>query len=142
MSSAVAIKNMLEKTDDSLKRDLKDVYRNERREYSKMVVDKEIEKVLKIPQEQLKSPKLKNKDDVLPFISTCNHIHPNVFSKVSEIYENLQTSKTLSKIFAKHELINYKKQPCNLNVLQTSQMAELFRFKKSLNLRVSTNHLF
>ena len=133
---------MLEKTDDSLKRDLKDVYRHERREYSKMVVDKEIEKAPKIPQEQLKSPKLKNKDDVLLFISTCNHIHPNVFSKVSEIYENLQTSKTLSKIFAKHELINYKKQPCNLNVLKTSQMAELFRFKKSLNLRVTTNHLF
>ena len=133
---------MLEKTDDSLKRDLKDVYRHERREYSKMVVDKEIEKVPNIPQEQLKSPKLKNKDDVLLFISTCNHIHPNVFSKVSEIYENLQTSKTLSKIFAKHELINYKKQPCNLNVLKTSQMAELFRFKKSLNLRVTTNHLF
>ena len=142
MSSAVAIRNMLEKTDDSLKRDLKDVYRHERREYSKMVVDKEIERVLKIAQEQLRSPKLKNKDDVLPFISTCNHIHPNVFSKVSEIYENLQTSKTLSKIFAKHELINYKKQPCNLNVLKTSQMAELFRFKKSLNLRVTTNHLF
>ena len=142
MSSAVAIRNMLEKTDDSLKRDLKDVYRHERREYSKMVVDKEIEKCLKIPQEQLRSPKLKNKDDVLPFISTCSHIHPNVFSKVSEIYENLQTSKTLSKIFAKHELINYKKQPCNLNVLKTSQMAELFRFKKSLNLRVTTNHLF
>ena len=142
MSSAVAIRNMLEKTDDSLKRDLKDVYRHERREYSKMVVDKEIERVLKIAQEQLRSPKLKNKDDVLPFISTCNHIHPNVFSKVSEIYENLQTSKTLSKIFAKHELINYKKQPYNLNVLQTSQMSELFRFKKSLNLRVSSNHLF
>ena len=142
MSSAVAIRNMLEKMEDSLKRDLKDVYRHERREYSKMVVDKEIERVLKIAQEQLRSPKLKNKDDVLPFISTCNHIHPNVFSKVSEIYENLQTSKTLSKIFAKHELINYKKQPYNLNVLQTSQMSELFRFKKSLNLRVSSNHLF
>ena len=108
---------MLEKTENSLNRDLKDVYRYERREYSKMVVDKEIEKVLKIPQEQLRSPKLKNKDDTLPFISTCNHIHPNVFSKVSEIYENLQTSKRLSKIFAKYDLMNYKKQPCNLTRL-------------------------
>ena len=38
--------------------------------YPKMVFEKEIEKALAIPQEQLRSEKLKKKDDILPFIST------------------------------------------------------------------------
>ena len=49
--------------------------------------------------------------------------------KLREIYGNLQTSKTLGKIFAKHKLIDCKRQPSNLkmlfqtfsNVLQTFQ---------------------
>ena len=40
-----------------------------------------------------------------------------MFPKVSEIYRNLQTSKTLSKIFAKHKLIDCKRQPSNLKRL-------------------------
>ena len=42
--------------------------------YPKMVVEKEIEKALAIPQEQLRSEKMKKKDDILPFISTYLHI--------------------------------------------------------------------
>ena len=34
--------------------------------------------------------------------------------KVREIYRNLQTSKTLGKIFTKHKLIDCKRQPSNL----------------------------
>ena len=37
--------------------------------YSKMVVENVIEKALAIPQEQLRSEKLKNIDEILPFIS-------------------------------------------------------------------------
>ena len=40
--------------------------------YAKMVVEKGIEKALAIPPEQLRSKKLKKKDDILPFISTYN----------------------------------------------------------------------
>ena len=76
--------------------------------YPKMVVEKRIEKAVAIPQEQLRSEKLKKKDDILPFISTYNPNNPNVFSEVMEIYRNLQTSKTLGKIFAKHKLIDCK----------------------------------
>ena len=66
--------------------------------YPKMVVEKGIEKALAIPQKQLRSEKLKKKDDILPFISTYNPNNPNVFPKVREIYRNLQSSKTLGKI--------------------------------------------
>ena len=67
--------------------------------YSKMVVEKETEKALAIPQEKLRSEKLKKKDDILPFVSTYNPNNPNVFPKVMEIYRNLQISKRLDKIF-------------------------------------------
>ena len=40
--------------------------------------------------------------------------------KIREIYRNLQTSKTLSKIFAKHKLIDCKRQPSNLKRLLCS----------------------
>ena len=43
-----------------------------------------------------------------------------VFPKVREIYRNLQTSKTLGKIFAKHKLIDCKRQPSNLKRLLCS----------------------
>ena len=46
-----------------------------------MVVKKEIKKALAIPQEQLRSEKLKKKDNILPFISTYNPNNPNVFPK-------------------------------------------------------------
>ena len=76
--------------------------------YPKMVVEKGIGKALAILQEQLRSEKLKKKDDILPFISTYDPNNPNVFPKVREIYGNLETSKTLGKIFAEHKLIDCK----------------------------------
>ena len=65
--------------------------------YPKMVLEKGIEKSLAIPQEQLRSEKLKKKDDILPFISTYNPNNPIVFPKVREIYGNLQASKLYAK---------------------------------------------
>ena len=43
-----------------------------------------------------------------------------MFLKVTKIYGNLQTSKFLRKIFAKHKLIDCKKQPSNLKRLLCS----------------------
>ena len=88
--------------------------------YSKVVVEKGIEKALAISQEQLKSKKLKKKDDILPFIPTYNPNNSNAFPKVREIYGNLETSKNLGKIFAKHKLIDCKRQPSNLKRLSCS----------------------
>ena len=61
--------------------------------YPKMVVEKGIEKALAIPQEQLRSEKLKKKDDILPFISAYNPNNPNVFPKVREIIETSKSQK-------------------------------------------------
>ena len=88
--------------------------------YPKMVAEKGIEKALAIPQEQLRSEKLKKKDKILPFICTYNPNNPNMFPKVREIYRNLQTSKILGKIFAKHKLIDCKRQSSNLKRLLCS----------------------
>ena len=85
--------------------------------HPKMVDEKGIEKALAIPYEQLRSEKLKKKDSILPFISTYNPNDPNVLTKVRGIYRNLQTSKTLGKIFSKHKLIDCKRQSFNLKRL-------------------------
>ena len=76
--------------------------------YPKIVVEKGIEQALVIHQEQLRSEKLKNNDDILSFISTYNPNNPIVFPKVRRIYGNLQTSKTLDKIIVKRKLIDLK----------------------------------
>ena len=52
-----------------------------------MVVGKRIEKALAIPQEQLRSEKLKKKDNILPFISTYYRNDPNMFPKVRDYME-------------------------------------------------------
>ena len=62
--------------------------------YQKMVVEKRIEKALTIPQEQLRSEKLKKTDNILPFISTYNPNNPNVFLKVRE-YMDTSTPRKL-----------------------------------------------
>ena len=61
--------------------------------YPKMVVEKGIEKALAIPQEQLRSEKLKKKNDILPFISIYNPNNRNVFAKIREYIEYIETSK-------------------------------------------------
>lgn len=77
--------------------------------YPKMVVEEGIGKALAVPQEQLRSEKSTY------IISTYNPNNSNVIPKVREIYGKLQTSKILSKIFAKYKLIDYKRKPSKLN---------------------------
>ena len=62
-------------------KELKTIFKTQK--YPKMVVEKGIEKALAIPQEQLKSEKLKNKDNILPFISTYNPNNSNVFPEIN-----------------------------------------------------------
>ena len=57
-----------------------------------MIVEKEIEKAVAIPQEQIRSEKLQNVDNILPFISTHNPTNLTVFPI------ERKTSKTLGKI--------------------------------------------
>ena len=81
--------------------------------YPEMVAEKGIEKALAIPQDQLRSEKVNNNDDILPFISTRNSNNWNVFPR-REIYRNFQASKILGKIFAKDKVIDCERQPSNL----------------------------
>ena len=64
-------------------KELQTISKNQK--YPKMVVKKGIEKALAIPQEQLRSKKLKNKNNILPFISLFYPNNSNVFPKIMEI---------------------------------------------------------
>ena len=72
-------------------KELKTIFKAQK--YPNMVVEKGIEKALAIPQEQLRNEKLKKKDYILPFISIYNPNNPNVFPKVREYIEYIETSK-------------------------------------------------
>ena len=72
-------------------KELKTIFKAQK--YPKMVVEKGIAKALAIPQEQLRSEKLKKKNDILPFISIYNPNNPNVFAKIREYIEYIETSK-------------------------------------------------
>ena len=72
------------------------------------------------------------------FVSMYNPNNSNVFPKVREIYGILQTSKTLSKTFAKHKLIDCKRQPsnlrrlwCSLNFSTNKPTFKITKFRKS-----------
>ena len=49
--------------------------------YPKIIAEKRIEEALAVPQEQLRSKKLKNNNDILSFISICNPNSSNLFPK-------------------------------------------------------------
>ena len=66
-------------------------------QYPEMIVEKGIEKGLAIPQEQRRSEKLKNDDNILPFIFTHNPNNLNAFSKVREIYGTSKPQKFQAK---------------------------------------------
>ena len=51
-----------------------------------MVVEEGIKNYLEVPQEQLRSKKLKNKGNILPFISTYNSTNPNVSKSMGNKY--------------------------------------------------------
>ena len=110
--------------------------------YPKMVVEKRIEKALTIPQEGPRSQKLKNKDDISPFISTYNPNNANVFPKVREMYGSLRTSKALGKIFAKHIVIDCKRQLSNLKrLLCSSANKPTFRSRKCGKICFCCDHI-
>ena len=83
-------------------------------------IEKRIEKAFAFPQEQLKIEKLKNNDEILPFVSTYNHNNSNLLPKLREMYGKLQISKTLGKTFTQHKLIDCQRQPSCLRRLLCS----------------------
>ena len=87
------------------------------KKYLKMVFADRIEKT---PLDQLRIGKLKKKQWYFTIYITYNPDNWNVFPNIREIYGNLRTSKTLRKIFAKHNLIGYKRQPSHLKRLSFS----------------------
>ena len=89
-------------------KELRAILKNQK--YPKMLLKRELKKLSQLPRSNLEVKK-----------STYNPNNPKVFPKVRVIYGNLQTSKTLGKICAKHKLIVYKRQPSNLKRLQTFQ---------------------
>ena len=85
-----------------------------------MFIEKRIEKAFAFPQEQLKIEKLKNNEEILPFVSTYNHNNSNLLPKLREMYGKLQISKTLGKTFTQHKLIDCQRQPSCLRRLLCS----------------------
>ena len=95
-----------------------------------LFIENGIAKALAIPQEQLNG-KLKNNDDILPFLSKYNLSNSNVFPKVREIYRN----------FTWHELIvqdslQVKKDS---DVLQTFQWTNQYLLVLLLLQRMSSS---
>ena len=67
-------------------------------------------------------------------MSSYNSNNPNVFLKVREIYGNLQTLKTLGKIFVKHKLFDCKREPSNLrSVLCSSTFQQINQLSMQQN---------
>ena len=72
---------------------------------------------LKIPQNELRKPKEKQSDEVLPFISSFNPNNPSAFNAIKNSVEVLKRNNIPG--FESIKLINSKRQQPNLRKLLT-----------------------
>ena len=73
-----------------------------------------INKALKIPQNELRNVKEKEKKKILPFISTFNPNNPKAWPIIKQTLENLKTSDRMRNALKKVKFINCKRQAPNL----------------------------
>ena len=70
-----------------------------------------------MPLNELRKPKEKGREEIIPFVSTHNPNNPNIFPIIRQTFENFQHSKTISNVFNGKKLINSMRQAPNLERL-------------------------
>ena len=53
-----------------------------------------------MPLNELRKPKEKRAEEIIPFLSAYNPNNPNIFSIIRQTFENFQHSKIMSHVFS------------------------------------------
>ena len=74
---------------------LKTSLRNQK--YPTALIENSIKRALQVPLKELRKPREKGREEIIPFGSTHNPNNPNIFPIIRQTFENFQHSKTMSK---------------------------------------------
>ena len=88
-----------------------------KQKYPIALIENSIKKALQIPLKELRKPKEKGREEIIPFVSTHNSNNPNIFPIIKQTFENFQHSKTMSNVFYGKKLIKSMRQAPNLECL-------------------------
>ena len=108
---------IVEEEETKLKRlsELKTSLRKQK--YPIALIENSIKRALQVPLNELRKPKEKGREEIIPFVSTHNPNNPNTFPIIRQTFENFQHSKTMSNVFNGKRLINSMRQAPNLERL-------------------------
>ena len=84
--------------------------------YQKNIINRGIEKAMKINREDLRVVREKN---IIPFVSTFNPKNPEMFNTIRQNLPILHEDEAMKEITQAYQIIKSKRQPWNLNRLLT-----------------------
>ena len=88
-----------------------------KQKYPVALIENSIKRALQVPLNELRKPKEKGREEIIPFVSTHNPNNPNIFPIIRQTFESFQHSKTMSNVFNGKKLINSMRQAPNLERL-------------------------
>ena len=89
-----------------------------KQKYPIALIENSIKRALQDPSDELRKPKEKGREEIIPLVSTHNPNNPNIFPIITQTFEtSFQHSKTMSNVFNGKKLINSMRQAPNLERL-------------------------
>ena len=82
--------------------------------YPFVLIENSIKRALQVLLNELRKPKEKGREEIIPFVSTHNPNNRNIFPIIRQTFENFQHSKTMSNVFNGKKLMNSMHQAPNL----------------------------
>ena len=90
------------------------------RGYQKSIIKNGIKKAMLIPRNSLLTPKIIEKQNIVPYISTNNPKNKEVFGILKNNLEILKQDSKMNSVLKNTKIIKCKRQPKNLKQLLTS----------------------
>ena len=81
------------------------------------LIENSIKRALQVQLNELRKPKEKEREEIIPFVSTHNPTNPNIFPIIRQTFESFQHSKTMSNVFNGKKITNSMRQAPNLERL-------------------------
>ena len=81
------------------------------------LIENSIKRALQVPLNDLRKPKEKGREEIIPFVSAHNPNNPNIFPIIRQTFESFQHSRTMPNVFNGKKLINSMRQAPNLERL-------------------------
>ena len=87
--------------------------------YPAKIVEKGLQKAMSLDKNLLRTVATKDKEHIVPYVSTYNPRDPEIFKAITENMPILQEDETMREILSNYKIIRSKRQPYNLKRLLT-----------------------